>query len=29
MKFLPRVYFVGDESFDYAEKIEKLIQENK
>jgi len=29
MKFLPRVYFVGDESFDYAEKIEKLIKKNK
>tara|TARA_B100001179_G_C18416762_1_gene328463 strand:- start:161 stop:529 length:369 start_codon:yes stop_codon:yes gene_type:complete len=29
MKFLPNVYFVGDKSFDYAEKIEKLIQENK
>ena len=29
MKFLPRVYFVGDQSFDYAEKIEKLIQANK
>ena len=29
MKFLPRVYFVGDKSFDYAAKIEKLIQENK
>ena len=29
MKFLPRVYFVGDESFDYAERIEKLIKENK
>ena len=29
MKFLPKVYFVGDQSFDYAEKIEKLIQENK
>ena len=29
MKFLPRVHFVGDKSFDYAEKIEKLIQENK
>ena len=29
MKFLPRIYFVGDKSFDYAEKIEKLIQENK
>ena len=23
MKFLPRVHFVGDKSFDYAEKIEK------
>ncbi len=29
MKFLPKVYFVGDKSFDYAEKIEKLIEENK
>ena len=29
MKFLPKVYFVGDQSFDYAEKIEKLIQKNK
>ena len=29
MKFLPKVYFVGDQSFDYAEKIEKLIQQNK
>ncbi len=29
MKFLPRVHFVEDKSFDYAEKIEKLIQENK
>ena len=29
MKFLPRVSFVNDESFDYAEKIEKLIQKNK
>ena len=29
MKFLPKVYFVGDESFDYAAKIEKLIQQNK
>ena len=28
-KFLPKVYFVGDKSFDYAEKIEKLIQKNK
>ena len=29
MKFLPRVSFVGDKSFDYAEKIEKLILKNK
>ena len=29
MKFLPKVYFVSDKSFDYAEKIEKLIEENK
>ena len=29
MKFLPKVSFVGDKSFDYAEKIEKLIQDNK
>ena len=29
MKFLPKVYFVGDKSFDYAEKIEKLIMKNK
>ena len=29
MKFLPKVYFVGDKSFDYAEKIEKLNQENQ
>ena len=29
IKFLPRLYFVGDKSFDYAEKIEKLIKQNK
>ena len=29
MKFLPKVSFVSDTSFDYAEKIEKLIQKNK
>ena len=29
VKFLPKVSFVNDTSFDYAEKIEKLIQENK
>ena len=29
MKFLPKVSFVGDQSFDYAEKIERLIKKNK
>ena len=29
MKFLPKVSFIGDKSFDYAEKIEKLIKKNK
>ena len=29
IKFLPKVSFIGDKSFDYAEKIEKLIQKNK
>ena len=29
MKFLPRVSFVSDKSFDYAEKIEQLIKKNK
>jgi len=29
MKFLPKVSFVGDQSFDYAEKIERLIKQNK
>ena len=29
MKFLPKVSFVGDQSFDYAAKIEKLIKKNK
>ena len=29
MKFLPKVSFVSDTSFDYAEKIEKLIKGNK
>ena len=27
MKFLPKLFFVKDESFDYAEKIENLIKE--
>jgi ribosome-binding factor A len=26
MKFLPKLYFVKDNSFDYAEKIENLIK---
>ena len=29
MKFLPKVSFISDKSFDYAEKIEKLIKQNK
>ena len=29
MKFLPKVSFVSDRSFEYAERIEKLIQKNK
>ena len=29
MKYLPKVSFVCDKSFDYAEKIERLIQKNK
>ena len=29
IKFLPKLHFVGDKSFDYAERIEKLIKENK
>ena len=28
IKFLPRLYFIGDKSFDYAERIEKLIKQN-
>ena len=27
MKFLPKILFISDKSFDYAEKIEKLIKE--
>ena len=27
MKFLPKISFISDKSFDYAEKIEKLIKE--
>ena len=29
MKYLPKVNFVSDKSFDYAEKIETLIKKNK
>ena len=29
MKFLPKISFVNDKSFDYAEKIEKLIKESR
>ncbi len=29
IKFLPNLVFVGDESFEYAERIEKLIKQNK
>ena len=28
-KFLPKLHFVEDKSFDYAERIEKLIKKNK
>ena len=28
IKFLPKLHFVGDESFDYAERIEMLIKKN-
>ena len=29
MKFLPKLIFVEDNSFEYAEKIEKIIKKNK
>ena len=29
MKFLPKVSFISDKSFDYAAKIETLIKKNK
>ena len=29
IKFLPRLHFVGDKSFDYAERIEELLKINK
>ena len=28
MKYLPKILFINDKSFDYAEKIEKLIKES-
>ncbi len=28
MKYLPKISFINDKSFDYAEKIEKLIKES-
>ena len=28
MKFLPKLFFVKDDSFDYAEKIENLIKQS-
>ena len=29
IKFLPKLFFVEDNSFEYAEKIEKIIKKNK
>ena len=29
MKFLPKILFINDNSFDYAEKIEKLIKKTQ
>ena len=29
VKFMPKLFFVNDDSFDYAEKIENLIKQNK
>ena len=29
MKFLPKLFFVKDDSFDYAEKIENLIRQTQ
>ena len=29
LKFLPKLVFIEDNSFEYAEKIEKLIKKNK
>jgi ribosome-binding factor A len=29
IKFLPKIAFVEDNSFEYAEKIERLIKKNK
>ena len=29
VKFLPKLFFVNDDSFDYAEKIENLIRQTQ
>ena len=29
IKYLPRLLFIEDKSFDYAERIEKIIRKNK
>ena len=29
IKFLPKIFFVNDDSFDYAEKIENLIRQTQ
>ena len=29
VKFMPKLYFVNDDSFDYAEKIENLIRQTQ
>ena len=29
MKFMPKIFFVNDDSFDYAEKIENLIRQTQ
>ena len=29
MKFLPKIFFVKDDSFEYAEKIENLIKQTQ
>ena len=29
VKFMPKLFFVNDDSFDYAEKIESLIRQTQ